>query len=222
MRLPATDLINEHFPFLHELDSGAREVIQEYGRRVMFNPGHVIMRPGDQCHQIPLVVAGEIRVFKISESGRELTLYRIHPGHTCVLTALSMLAGLPFTVHAVVTKPTAALLLPRRIFSSLYDTQPVWHRYILEVLSARVSDLLALIDGVIFTGLPARLVDALLTSQESGVVQTTHEQLAAEVGSSREAVSRLLKSWEQQGALSLSRGSIAITSRTGLMNLVAV
>jgi CRP/FNR family transcriptional regulator len=180
------------------------------------------MRPSDECHQIPLVVSGELRVFKISESGRELTLYRIHPGHTCVLTALSILAGVPFTVHAVATKPTAALLLPRRTFNWLYYNQPVWHRYILEVLSTRVSDLLALIDSVIFTGLPARLADTLLTNQESGVVQATHEQLAAEVGSSREVVSRLLKSWEQQGTVSLSRGSITITSRMGLVDLLAM
>jgi CRP/FNR family transcriptional regulator len=201
---------------MSDLDPAGVALLDQVGATQTFAPGQAIMQPGDDPHQIAFVIAGQLRVHKISASGRDLTLYRMEPGQACVLTALSMLTGMPFTAHVTASEPTTIVSVPRRAFDRLYADQPAWRRYVLSLLSDRVGELLELIDAVLFTDLPTRLADVLVTQQHARVVHATHEQLAAEIGSSREVVSRVLKAWENQGTVSLSRGQVTIQSLDSL------
>ncbi len=214
-RLTAADEVRP-LSLLVELDDEARHLLDRSAQLLQVGAGKVVMQPGDPCHQIPFVLTGELRVHRTSASGRDLTLYRILPGESCSLTALRILSGLPFSAHVTTSEDTTLLSVPSRVFTQLYDDQPAWRGYFLRLLSYRVGDLMELIDGVLFTDLPTRLADVLLTRQESGVVRATHEQLAAEIGSSREVVSRALKAWERQGTVALSRGQVAIVSPQAL------
>jgi CRP/FNR family transcriptional regulator len=207
------------FPVLRALSPEGFDLLARAGRLTAFTAGQELLRAGDHCDAIALVLAGEIRVHKTSETGRDLTLYRLFPGQTCVLTANCMLSKTAFPACATVTEDTSALLVSHQTFDHLFAAEERWRDFIFQATSQRLTDLLELIDEVLFTDLPARLADALLTQQQAGEVHLTHEQIAAEVGSSREAVSRILKGWEKRGMVTLARGKVAIRANGPLTDL---
>jgi CRP/FNR family transcriptional regulator len=167
-----------------------------------------------------LLLSGSVRVYKIGESGREITLYRLGPGRSCILTASCIVNDLAFPAHAMVEENVEALVVPAPVFQDWVSRHEVWRKYVFALASQRLANVIMLIEEVAFGRMDKRLADylsAAATAAEGDppVLKTTHEAIAADLGSSREVVSRLLKDLEVRGVVKLARGTITVLQPPG-------
>ncbi len=171
--------------------------------------GATLLREGQVCAAVPFVIEGSIRVFKTAESGREITLYRIERGQSCILSVGCGSSIKAFPASVVVEAPTLAAFLPTETIRKLLAESAAFRDYVLDQYSRRMADVMELVEEVAFRRVDQRLAQWLL-ERSSGTVMATHQELADHVGTSREVVSRILKDWEERGFLELSRGSIRL------------
>ncbi|MGE3799643.1 MAG: Crp/Fnr family transcriptional regulator [Candidatus Kapaibacterium sp.] len=201
----------EAFPFLANLERGEYEEFRSSATRVTLLRGAFICMEGDHCGVIPLLLNGTARVYKTSESGREITLYRIDPGESCILTASCILSDIPFPAFAVAESDVEALVIPSGTFNAWVSRSTPWRDFVFRLLSKRLSSVIEIVEEVAFQQLDARLAAYLLERMEGGRVTTTHEKIAADLGSSREVISRILKEFEREGSIALGRGVVEIS-----------
>jgi CRP/FNR family transcriptional regulator len=182
------------------------------------NAGDVLYREGDECTHLPLVVSGELLLTKHAESGRAITLYRVEGGESCILSTLSILNDEVFPAEATSRSSSTLLLVPADALRRLIDQDGTWRRFVFSMYHRRLSGLIALIEEVVFGKLDLRLAELLLemAADHGTSLRTTHQEIAEELGSSREVVSRLLKEWERQGVVELRRGEVSIRNRKHL------
>jgi len=172
--------------------------------------GLQVYNEGDACSSIAFVLTGGIRVYKLAENGREITLYEIGPGETCILNASCILAGLSYPANAVCLAETDVILVPAAGFRRLIDTHAQLREFVFRILSERLAGVMELISEVAFRRMDERLMDYLIERSENGRLAATHQMIADDLGTSREVVSRLLKDFERRGIVRLSRSSISI------------
>lgn len=165
---------------------------------------------GDSCEGIAFVLSGEIRVFKVGEEGREITLYEIYPGETCILNASCLLSGSSYPANAVALTDVALLFVPAGAFLRLVATYEGMRAYVFSFLNRRFAEIIELLENVTFGRLDVRLHDYLIEKADDGVLLTTHQNIANDLGTSREVVSRLLKDFERKGKVFLSRNKIRL------------
>ena len=175
-----------------------------------FPAGMLIYSEGDACPAIAFVLSGEIRVYKAAEGGREITLYEIGSGETCILNASCVLANTSYSASAVSVKEGEMLLVPADDFRRLMETSEDVRRYLFEIMSRRLATVMALVEEVAFGRMDIRLREYLSEKMEHGVLRSTHQKIAGDLGTSREVISRLLKDFERKGIVALSRGEIAL------------
>lgn len=200
-----------HFPTLSsENKSGL--LVRNHGVIRHVKPGDILYRDGDECTHLPLVVSGELLLTKHGESGRAITLYRVEDGESCILSTLSILNAALFPAEATSRSSTTLLLVPAKAVRELIDSAPQWRQFVFYTYHRRLSGLIVLIEEIVFGKLDVRLAELISerASGGAGVVNATHQELAEELGSSREVVSRLLKDWERQGIVELRRGELSI------------
>ncbi len=205
--------LEKAFPFIHELGP-LREQFLGLLYHQRFESGTVILDEGHHCSGVILVLSGQIRIYKLSEEGREITLYRIGRGETCVLTIACLLGtgDVLFPVAASAEQPSEAVFIPVEVFKKLFYENPSIQRFFFTSLSAKFYSVLGLLENVTFKRTSDRLVDFLLTKTAGGTypLYATHETIASELGTAREVISRLLKEMESKGLVSLSRGKILL------------
>ncbi len=173
--------------------------------------GELLCREGDECRYLPLVVSGSIRIFKTAENGREVTLYSVAPGSSCVLSAAGILKGLPFPARAVAESDTRVLLVPKNTVTDLYEKHRGWRDFILSLYTDRVLSVIHLVEEVLFRRLDERLFEFITDrADDKGNLVITHQKIAEELGSTREVISRLLKDLENRGTISQQRGKITL------------
>jgi CRP/FNR family transcriptional regulator len=186
--------------------------------------GATLLREGQVCSSVPFVIAGAIRVFKTSESGREITLYRIEAGQSCILSSSCGRGLSSFPATVVTEEATLAAFIPIDIVRRLFAEGPAFRDYILEQYSQRMAEVMELVEEIAFKRVDERLAQWLIersvawhssteqgsTERDSGLVAATHQELADHVGTSREVVSRILKDWEQRKMLEIGRGSVRL------------
>lgn len=176
----------------------------------LFQPGTRFYHEGDQCPGIPFFIDGEVRVYKTSSSGREITLYEILPGETCILNAACILGSQQYPADAVALKSGNMLYMPEKVFHELMADHPEMRTFIFSLFSRRFHEIIELIEEVTFGKLDERLEDYLIEKAENNQLETTHQSIANDLGTSREVVSRLLKDFERKGDISLSRNRIQL------------
>lgn len=210
------------FPALAALaDPVARRVLAA-AQRVELPPGETLFRAGDACRHYVMVLAGSIRVHKVSESGREIVLYRVERGQTCVLTTSCLFAATPYSAEGVTETPVSAALLSRESFNEAVAGSAGFRRFVFAAFGERIEGLMELVDAIAFGRVDERLAARLLAfADTTAVISLTHQQLATELGTAREVVSRLLKEFERRGWVALMRGEIAIRDRAALERLAA-
>jgi CRP/FNR family transcriptional regulator len=211
----------ERFAFLRGAENGLRPAFLRAASLAALPAGSTIARQGEACAHLALVLAGTARVYRLGESGREITLYRIRPGESCVLTASCILRQGPFPAFAECeTDLEAALVSQREVELWLKDHQP-WRDFVFGLVSERLMEVIGLLDAVVFQRLEQRLARRLLDllGAGEGPIAVTHQSLAAELGSSREVVSRLLGAFEERGLLATGRGRIEVLDRVRLGDL---
>ncbi len=176
--------------------------------------GTVLFDENQACQGFPLVLSGCVRVIKASANGRELQLYRVNSGESCILTSSCLLGHTSYRARGVADTATEMLALSPAGFHILMDELPTFRAYIFALFSDRMTDLMELVSAVAFQKLDQRLA-ALLLGKPSPL-RSTHQALADELGSSREIISRLLKNFEEQGWVRLGRELIEVTNAEAL------
>jgi CRP/FNR family transcriptional regulator len=187
------DRTRSTFGVLDRLEPALLDQVQRDGQEVQMVPGSWLFRLGDRCEGFGFVVEGSVRVSISSESGREMVLYRVRPGESCTVTVSCLVNDRPYPAEGFAEDALAAVSIPRALFNDLVDQSPVFRQFVLEVFSSRVTNLMELVN--------------------EPVVEMTHQELAGELGTSREIVSRLLESFADQGVLTLGRKRIEIEDR---------
>ena len=164
-----------------------------------------------------------VRVYKIGENGREITLYRFGNGESCILTANVILSRQTFPAIATVEQDAEAVMIPAGAFRTWIGRHDLWRNFIFGLLSQRLASVIATIDEVAFRRMDVRVAAFLLErSQGQGQVHITHQQIAAELGSSREVISRLLETLEDGGLIRRSRGVIEVLDAKRLETFAAM
>lgn len=208
----------ESFPDLLKLEPAAREKLAQAARIVEAPVGTIGYRETDPCNAYVMRLAGRSRVYKLSDTGREILLYRVGAGETCVLTTTCLLGRSRYPASTVVEEPIRDVVVPAATFHQLMVESDVFRRFVMSNYGDLISELIVLVDEVAFHSIAARLAGLLLEAP-SGVVTATHQQMADELGSAREVVSRQLKEFERSGWIRLMRGSVEVLDRTALQKL---
>jgi len=203
------------FPELAQLDQQAKEILAKFSRIVEAPIGTIGYREGMPCGAYVMRLAGKSRVYKMSTSGREILLYRVGAGETCVITTTCLLGDSDYPASTIVEEPIRDVLIPANAFHQLMIDSAVFRKFVMTNYGALISDLIVLLDEVAFHSLNARLAKVLLDANNATITRT-HQQIADELGTAREVVSRQLKRLELKGAVSLGRGHIEITDRKTL------
>lgn len=180
----------------------------------------VIFGPGKAPENLLLLLAGTVRVQQTSESGREVFLYRVTAGESCVLTTACLLAYEDYTAEGVAETDLEAVLVPRATFDELIARSPEFRRFVFTAYARRVTDLFHVIEEVAFRRIDVRLAQKLLALVDGdGTLQATHATLATELGSVREVVSRQLQEFQRRGWVELGRGTVRVTAPAALRRL---
>lgn len=176
-------------------------------------PGAVLFNEGDYVKYFPVVLSGSIKITRESEDGKEIYLYTIRPGESCLMSFQGVLNHENSKVRAVVEEPSDLLLIPSDIAARWVDEYPSWNRFVIHLYSKRLEELLDMVNAIAFQKMDQRIWDSLTRRyKEDGKkdIQVTHQQLADELGTHREVVSRLLKQLEKEKKVTLSRNKITI------------
>jgi len=186
-----------------------------------FPAGKTLAMEGSECPHFFVVLSGTIRVYQISEGGREVTLYRVYGGESCALTAFAILSRTEFSAHATAETEVELLMFPEHLLRDWVEKYDVWRRHLFKALTFRVHDMMHLIDRVTFQRVDVRLADFLLKAAGSPglTLKITHEKLGRDLGTSRVVVSRILENFKKQGLVELSRGQITLKNRSELQKI---
>jgi CRP/FNR family transcriptional regulator len=203
---------------LAALPEAARHKLLAAGQWLDVPAGTLLFDDRQPCEGFPFVATGSVRVVKAAPNGRELPLYRVAPGETCVISSSCLLAHEDYNARGVTEADTRLMLLPRRIFDELM-AEPAFRDFVFHLFATRIAELMQLIEEVAFHKLDQRLAGVLLG--KGRLLHVTHQQLANELGSVREIVSRLLKGFAAQQLVKLSREQIEILDPAGLRRLAA-
>lgn len=211
------------FPALAKLDAESARILEQGFRPVDIPAGTVLFRDGGDCANYLLVQEGAVRVQKVAENGREIVLYRVERGQSCVLTTNCLLGGGGlYAAEGIAETAVRALVLPASVFRSLLGASAEFRDFIFSVYAARIADLLMLIEEVAFGRIDMRLAQCLLDhATAENAVLATHQELAVELGTAREVVSRQLKDFERRGWLALFRGRVELIRSDALQRLTA-
>ena len=187
--------------------------LSELGFQKTFEENEVILRESSYIKAIPIVLQGSLRVMRTEEDGRELLLYYIKAGESCIMSFLGGIHDDTSKINAVAEEKTELLLIPMDKISLLVKDFPEWLDYIFKLYHKRFEELLDVVDAIAFKKLDARILDFVKNKAKlsnSKVINLTHEQIANELGSARVVVSRLLKQLESEGVVELGRNKITL------------
>lgn len=205
------------FPVVGLMSPAHRDEFFSVTAPVTLEKGVNICGEGQQCTHLPLVLSGNARVFKLSESGREITLYRIDPGESCVLTASCMIGHSPFPANAIVEDDVSALLVPVQHVYRWLTESAAWRDFLFSLVAERLAEVISVVEEIAFRRVDARIADHILENVDiSGKLRRTHQNIAFDLGTSREVVTRILKDFEHRGAVRLARGEIMLLDSKAL------
>lgn len=209
----------DRFAGLNALPADAAQALVTGSKVVHLPAGATVFEPGQHADNLLLLLSGTVRVQQRSETGREVFLYRVHAGESCVLTTACMLADEDYAAEGLTETEVDAVVIPRKVFDDLAGRSEVFRSFIFRAYSRRIADLFSLIDDIVFQRVDVRLAARLLDLAQDGVVQATHQMLAVELGTAREVVSRTLGEFQRRAWVEQARGVIRILDRGGLERL---
>lgn len=210
----------DRFPGLARLPDDIVSTISDSSRIVSLPKGSQIYGPGRAPDAYLLLLSGTVRVQQVSEGGREIVLYRVSAGESCALTTACLMGYEDYLAQAVAETAITAVAIPRAAFDDLVARSPMFRKFVFTAFSSRVTDLFRVIDEVAFQRMDIRLAQKLIElSRGADTISSTQQQLASELGSAREVISRMLTEFHRRGWVATERGSIAITDRPALEQL---
>lgn len=207
------------YPVLRFLSSLIWQVVVSEAKVVNLTAGYIAFDEESPCQSYLMVTSGMVRVVKPVSNGRELLLYRVQPGESCILTVSCLLGDCSYQARGIVETNLACVIVPRSVFLNMVEESPEFRTYIFRFFGERVTHLMELIEAVAFRKLDRRLAEFLL--KKGPVIEITHQKLAAELGSVREVVSRILEDLRSQGIVVLDRGKICVSDEQALERLAS-
>ena len=206
-------------PGLAGIDGTARQILLANARLVRLEKNQFVFHAGDMCQSFLVLLDGQVRVQLVADSGREVTLYRIESGGSCVLTTTCLLSNEHYPAEAIAESDSEAVAIPVADFQSALDTSQAFRDFVFAGFSTRLTNVIRKIEQITFASIDSRLAAALIACSDDGIQQITHQDLAVELGTAREVVSRHLKNFEACGWLRLGRGRIEVIDRAALQAL---
>lgn len=210
----------ERFPGLSKLDPAVRDMLEKRSAVITVPKDTVIFGPGKSPENLLLLLEGTVRVQQLAENGREIVLYRVHAGESCVLTTACLLAYEDYSAEGIAETAVSAVAIPRTVFDDLVSNSAEFRAFVFTAYSKRITDLFLVIEEIAFRRMDIRLAQKLIElAAEDGTVRATHQQMAAELGTAREVVSRQLSEFQRREWVAQSRGEIRILDRAALADL---
>lgn len=215
--------IQSHLSFWNHLNDIEKETIENNTTKLKYRKGHNLHSTDSECLGVLLILVGELRVYILSEEGREVTLYRLNSGDTCVLSASCIINSITFDVHIDAEVDTEVYLINMGAFSNLANHNIYVENFVLKNTVEKFSDVMWAFEQILFMNFDQRLAVFLLdemSKSSSTEINLTQQQIAKYIGSAREVVSRMLKVFQSQGILVQTRGSIQIIDKEKLKALI--
>ena len=210
----------ELFPELATGDAATR-ALMDTAHPLTLAAGQMVFRAGSPCERYVLILSGSVRVQVIGENGREAALYRVLPGQSCVLTTCCVLAADASPAEGVTETPVSALAVGKSTFDRALESAPAFRRFVFANLGNRIAEVIARMEEISCRPVERRLATYLLARVGWGsALEVTHQQVAVDIGTAREVVSRHLKRFEANGLVRLGVGSIEVSDPEGLRQLV--
>lgn len=210
----------DEFPALAAIEPELRAQLLTRAQAVTLPAGTTAFAPGLDAENLILVIAGSVRVQQVSSGGRQIVLYRVHAGESCVMTTACLMAHEPYSAEGITETECRAVLVPRPVFDAALARSAPFRRFVFESYGHRMGELFRLVEDVAFGRVDIRLAQRLLSlAGGSDSLSVTHQTLAEEIGSAREVVSRQLQEWQRRGLISLGRGVVTIRDRDALARL---
>lgn len=216
--------IKSYLDFWDHLNSSEKSAIEKNIYKINYKKGHNLHSVDSECLGVLLILSGELRVYILSEDGREVTLYRLNKGDTCVLSASCIINSITFDVHIDAEVDTEVYLINIGAFSKLAEQNIYVENFVLKNTVEKFSDVMWALEQILFMSFDKRLAVFLIdemTKSNSTEINLTQEQIAKYIGSAREVVSRMLKVFQAQGILEQSRGFIHIIDKEKLKALIS-
>ncbi len=210
-------------PVLRQADAQLAHEFRQAASLVRIPAGSDVFVEGAHVDSIALLLGGVVRVYKIGETGREITLYRFGLGESCVLTASAILNQKTFPAIATVEQDAEAVVIPADAFRRWVHRYDLWRRFVFDLLSQRLASMMEILEEVAFRRMDARVASLLLArSRLQNPIHITHQQIAAELGTSREVISRILEDFARRDLVQISRSQVKVVDAGGLEARVAV
>lgn len=206
-----------HFDELADLNADDRRFMETHVRVVNLGPEQVVFAPGKKPDAFLLLLEGTVRVHQFGANGREIVLYRVSGGESCIMTTACLLSGEEYLAEGLTETPVTAVALGRSDFDTLIARSPAFRRFVFAKYASRVTRLMEVVEDVAFARIDKRLARKLLElSHGDQLLVATHQSLAVELGSAREVISRQMKEFARRGWITASRGHIEIIDRPAL------
>ncbi|WP_322892829.1 MULTISPECIES: Crp/Fnr family transcriptional regulator [unclassified Yoonia] len=210
----------DRFAGLAQLEPAVRAQLLARSAIITAPAGALIFGPGKSPENMLFLLSGSVRVQQVSETGHDIVLYRIAAGESCVLTTACLLAFEDYAAEGIAETDITAAAIPRDLFDDLVAQSKSFRNFVFAAFSKRITDLFLMIDEVAFQRIDVRLADKLLKLSGGGDrIATTHQNLAVELGTAREVVSRQLQEFQRRGWIAQARGSVTLLDRAGLLRL---
>lgn len=210
----------DRFEGLSNLPQSLRDTLTKQSQVLSVPEGTVVFGPGKTPENLLLLLKGTVRVQQLSESGREIVLYRVNAGESCVMTTACLLAYEEYSAEGIAETDVQAAAIPRKIFDELISKSEDFRRFVFSAYSKRITDLFFVIEEIAFQRMDIRLAQKLITlSRDTDVVKSTHQKMAAELGTAREVVSRQLQEFQRRDWVAQTRGTITLLDKKCIRNL---
>lgn len=213
--------ILDAFAFYRDSPRVVREGMDAAMQYHVLPAGAFFYREWDACPHFAVVVSGDIRVYKTGGLGREVTLYHVQDSEPCLVNLLCVMLGKPAMATAQAEVETSAVLFPAHLLDAWMAASEALRRFVFEAIAGRVVNVMTLVEEITFQRMDARLAALLakrFANEES--FDATHEEIAAELGTAREVVSRLLRDFSRRGAIRVTRGHVELRNREVLRQLM--
>jgi len=210
------------FPFWEELNREQQADLLLHSQLRRFQKGDMIVPYTDQCLGLMLVQSGQLRAFVLSESGKEVTLYRLYELDICLFSASCIMNNIRFAIQIEIEKDATALLVPSSLYDRLMHQSIAVANYANQLMAARFSDVMWTLEQVMFKSMDCRLAQVLLehaANEGTNELSLTHEAIARDLGSAREVVTRMLKYFREEGLIELARGRIRLLDKKRLQTI---
>ncbi|MEY3324744.1 MAG: hypothetical protein RLZ11_1058 [Bacteroidota bacterium] len=197
-----------------DFDTSLLAAIEKEATLKTFQPGEIIMRTGQFIKSTALIVNGRVKIYREGPDGGEFLMYYIGPGQACAVSMICALQARSSEITAVAEEETEILLLPIQLMDQLMKEHKSWYQFVIQTYRSRFDELLAVVDDIAFRNMDERLEFYLKRYQEKTgkqKIELSHQQIAEDLNSSREVISRLLKKMEQRGLVKLNRNMIELT-----------